>query len=155
MRFDLKKVLVIALVFVFAATAIVPEAMGQRRKKKKNRGLATNIAIVAGATAAGALIGRGRNGAMIGAGAGLLYASSRKGTKRRYANSKYRRAAKIAGGSLLGAGTGAWVGGKTGMVVGALAGAGATYLYTRNGRKYYKASNGRQFYVRNGRRVYL
>lgn len=152
---NFKKVFVLAIVFMFMATAVVPEAFGQRRKKKKHRGLATNIAIVAGATAAGALIGRGRNGAMIGAGAGLLYASSRKGTKRRYARSKYRRAAKIAGGSLLGAGTGAWIGGKTGMIVGALAGAGATYLYTRNGRKYYRSANGRNFYVRNGRRVYL
>jgi hypothetical protein len=139
----MKRFLIVALMFVFALTAVVPESMAQTRRKKKHRGLATNIAIVAGATAAGALIGRGRNGAMIGAGAGLLYASSRKGTKRRYANSKYRRAAKIAGGSLLGAGTGAWIGGKTGMIVGAAAGAGATYLYTKNGRRYYRSSNGR------------
>ncbi len=143
------------MVLVFTASMIVPDAYGQRRhKKKKHGGLATNIAIVAGSTVAGALIGRGRNGAMIGAGAGLLYASSRKGSKRRAPNSKWRRGAKIAGGSLLGAGTGAWVGGKTGMVVGALAGAGATYLYTRNGHKYY-SSKGRKFYVKNGRRVYL
>jgi len=107
----------------------------------------TNAAIVGGSTAAGALIGRGRNGAMIGAGAGLLYASSRKGTKRRYANSKYRRAAKVAGGTLLGMGTGAAVGGKTGMLIGGAAGAGATYLYTRNGRKYYRAKNGRVYSV--------
>jgi hypothetical protein len=152
---EMKKFWTAFLVFIFAFSMIVPGAYAQRRhKKKKHGGLATNIAIVAGSTAAGALIGRGRNGAMIGAGAGLLYASSRKGTKRRAYNSKYRRAAKIAGGSLLGAGTGAWIGGKTGMVVGALAGAGATYLYTKNGRKYY-SSKGRKFYVRNGRRVYL
>ncbi len=151
----MKKFLAFALLFVFAATLAVPEAFGQtRRKKKKYPGLATNIAIVAGATAAGALIGRGRNGAMIGAGAGLLYASSRKGTKRRAYNSKIRRGAKIAGGSLLGAGVGAWAGGKKGMVIGGLAGAGATYLYTKNNNRYYRASNGRQFYVRNGKRYY-
>jgi len=151
----MKKFLIAAVLVVFTASMLTPEAFGQRRyKKKKHGGLATNIAIVAGSTVAGALIGRGRNGAMIGAGAGLLYASSRKGTKRRAYNSKWRRGAKIAGGSLLGAGTGAWVGGKTGMVVGALAGAGATYLYTRNGHRYY-SSKGRKFYVRNGRRVYL
>lgn len=149
----MKKIIVLTITFVFLMTTMVPEALGQRRKKKKNRGLLTNIAIVAGSTAAGALIGRGRNGAMIGAGAGLLYASSRKGTKRRAYNSKYRRAAKIAGGSLLGAGTGAWVGGKTGLAIGALAGAGATYLYTKNGRRYY-SQNGRRFYVKNGRRYY-
>ncbi len=145
----MKKLLVLALLFVFSVAAVVPEAMGQtRRKKKKYRGLPTNAAIVGASTLGGALIGRGRNGAMIGAGAGLLYASSRKGSKRRAYNSKWRRGAKVAGGSLLGAGTGAWVGGKTGMLVGAAAGAGATYLYTRNGKKYYRARNGKIFYRR-------
>jgi len=107
--------------------------------------LATNTAIVGGNTAAGALIGRGRNGALIGAGAGLLYASSRKGTKRRHENSKVRRYSKVGGGTLLGLGTGAAVGGKKGMIIGGLAGAGATYLYTRNGKKYYRAKNGRVY----------
>lgn len=151
----MKKLFTSAILMMFVVTAMVVSADGQTRKKrKKYPGLATNIAIVAGSTAAGALIGRGRNGAMIGAGAGLLYASSRKGTKRRAYNSNYRRAAKIAGGGLLGAGAGAWAGGKTGMIIGGLAGAGATYLYTRNGDRYYRASNGRQFYVRNGKRYY-
>lgn len=145
----MKKFFILVITFIFLMTTIAPEAMAQtKRKKKKHRGLLTNIAIVAGSTAAGGLIGRGRNGAMIGAGAGLLYASSRKGSKRRAYNSKYRRGAKIAGGTLLGAGTGAWVGGKTGLAVGALAGAGATYLYTRNGRRYYRARNGRVYSVR-------
>lgn len=150
----MKRVFVLALLLAISVATIVPEAFGQTTKKKKYRGLATNIAIVGGAALAGGLIGRGRNGAMIGAGAGLLYASSRKGTKRRAYNSKYRRGAKIAGGTLLGMGTGAWVGGKTGMLVGGLAGAGATYLYTKNGRRYY-TSNGRQYYIQNGRRYYV
>jgi hypothetical protein len=145
----MKKFTAIFLGLAFLITMFAPGAMAQTTKKKKYRGLATNIAIVAGSTAAGALIGRGRNGAMMGAGAGLLYASSRKGTKRTAYNSKYRRAAKVAGGSLLGAGTGAWIGGKTGMIVGAAAGAGATYLYTKNGRKYYRARNGKVYSVRN------
>ena len=111
----MKKLFISAIMMMFVVTALVVNADGQTRKKrKKYPGLATNIAIVAGSTAAGALIGRGRNGAMIGAGAGLLYASSRKGTKRRAYNSNYRRAAKIAGGGLLGAGAGAWAGGKVG-----------------------------------------
>jgi len=109
--------------------------------------LATNAAIVGGSTAAGALIGRGRNGALIGAGAGLIYASSRKGTKRRYQNSKVRRYSKVGGGSLLGLGTGAAVGGKKGAIIGGLAGAGATYLYTRNGKKYYRAKMDEYFRV--------
>ena len=140
----MKKFTILAVMLAFAVSLFVPDAMGQtRRKKKKYRGLATNAAIVGGSTAAGALIGRGRNGAMMGAGAGLLYASSRKGSKRRAYNSKWRRGAKIAGGSLLGAGTGAWIGGKKGMLIGAGAGAGATYLYTRNGKRYYRARNGK------------
>ena len=109
------------------APILLDRRVATRRKK---RVLKTNIAIVAGSTAAGALIGRGRNGAMIGAGAGLLYASSRKGTKRRSYRSKKRRYAKIAGGALLGTGLGAWMGGKKGAIIGAAAGGGATYLYT-------------------------
>lgn len=141
----MKKFLTVFIAIIFTVTAFAPDTLGQKRKKKKHRGLATNIAIVGGSTAAGALLGRGRNGAMIGAGAGLLYASSRKGSKRRAANSKYRRGAKIAGGSLLGAGVGAAVGGKTGMIVGAAAGGGGTYLYTRNGKKYYRGRNGKVY----------
>jgi hypothetical protein len=144
---SLKKTAVFSILFVFVFTLVVPDSFGQTRRRR-HRGLKTNLAIVGGSTAAGALIGRGRNGAMIGAGAGLLYASSRKGTKRNYRNSKYRRGAKIAGGTLLGMGTGAAVGGKTGMIVGGAAGAGATYLYTRNGRKYYRARNGHVYSVR-------
>ena len=151
----MKRILVFTMLLVFGLTVFAVNGSAQtRRKKKKNRGLATNVAIVAGSTAAGALIGRGRNGAMIGAGSGLLYASSRKGTKRRYQNSNTRRAAKVAGGALLGTGVGAWAGGKKGAIIGAVAGGGATYLYTRNGKKYYR-QNGRNFYVRNGRRYYV
>lgn len=150
----MKKLVILVIALIFTITAIAPDAMGQRRKKKKYRGLATNIAIIGGSTVAGALIGRGRNGALIGAGAGTLYATSRKGTKRRYGNSKVRRWGKVAGGTLLGTGVGAAAGGKTGALIGGIAGGGATYLYTRNGRKYY-SSKGRKYYVRNGRRVYL
>jgi hypothetical protein len=149
----MKKLIILAIALVFTITAIAPDAMGQRRRKK-HRGLATNIAIIGGSTVAGALIGRGRNGALIGAGAGTLYATSRRGTKRRHPNSKTRRYAKVAGGALLGTGIGAATGGKTGAIIGGIAGGGATYLYTRSGRRYY-SSKGRKFYVRNGRRYYL
>lgn len=141
---EFKKTIVLTVLVVFTFGLMIPDSFGQTRR---HPGLKTNLAIVGGSTAAGALIGRGRNGAMIGAGAGLLYASSRKGTKRRYANSKYRRGAKIAGGTLLGMGTGAAIGGKTGMLIGGAAGAGATYLYTRNGRKHYRSRSGRVYSV--------
>lgn len=145
MEDDMKKIIVLVITFVFLLTTIAPETMAQTRRKKY-RGLPTNIAIVAGSTLAGALIG-GKKGAALGAGGGLLYASSRKGMKRRYANSRVRRWSKVAGGSLLGAGFGAFAG-KRGAAIGALAGAGATYLYTRNGRRYYRARNGRVYSVR-------
>lgn len=151
----MKKYIISAILLLFAISFVAPDSFGQtRRYKKKKRVLKTNIAIVAGSTAAGALIGRGRNGAMIGAGAGLLYASSRKGTKRRSYRSKKRRYAKIAGGALLGTGLGAWMGGKKGAIIGAAAGGGATYLYTRRGKRFYR-KNGRKFYVKNNRRFYV
>lgn len=149
----MKKLVILVIALIFTITAIAPDALGQK-KRRKHRGLATNIAIIGGSTVAGALIGRGRNGALIGAGAGTLYATSRKGTKRRYANSKTRRWGKVAGGTLLGTGIGAAAGGKTGALIGGIGGGAATYLYTRGGRKYY-SSKGRKFYVRNGRRYYL
>src|SRR5690606_37358984 len=145
---------VVAILFTFIASLSVPAALGQTRRKKINYPvLAINIAIMAGDTAAGALIG-GRKGAAIGAGAGLLYASSRRGTKRRAYISKYRCAAKVAGGSLVGVGVGAWAGGKKGAIISGLAGAGATYLYTKNGNRYYRARNGQRYYTRNGRTYY-
>lgn len=131
----MKKFLALFLGLAFLLTVIIPEdASAQTRKRRKYRGLPTNAAIVGGSTAGGALIG-GKKGAAIGAGAGLLYASSRRGTKRRAYNSKYRRAAKIGGGTLLGAGLGAAVGGKKGAVIGGLAGAGGTYVYTKKKRR--------------------
>lgn len=150
----MKKLLVLAILMIFSLAMVVPEAMGQTKRRSKYRGWKTNAAIIGAGALAGGLIGRGRNGAMIGAGAGALYATSRKGMKRRHPNSKARRWTKVAGGTLVGAGTGAAIGGKTGLIVGGLAGAGATYLYTRNGRRYY-SSNGRTFYVRDGRRYYV
>ena len=142
----MRRFIILTIIVSFFAALAVTGASAQT-KRRKNKGLLTNLAIVGGSTAAGAIIGRGRNGAMIGAGAGLLYAASRKGTKRRYANSNYRRAAKIGGGSLLGAGTGAWIGGKKGMIIGSLIGAGATYLYTKNGKDYYRSRNGKIYSI--------
>jgi len=129
----MKKIIALTLGLIFLLTSFAPDTLGQDRRRR-NPGLKTNAAIVGGSTAAGALLGRGRNGAMVGAGAGLLYASSRKGTKRRYRYSKKRRWAKVAGGTLLGAGLGAAMGGKKGMILGGAAGAGGTYLYGKRRR---------------------
>jgi hypothetical protein len=153
----MRKILAFSILFMLTFTLIVPDIFGQTRRYRESRnntrGLATNAAIVGGGAAIGAMIG-GRRGAAIGAGSGLLYATSRNGTVRRHPNSNTRRALKVAGGTLVGAGVGSFAG-KRGAAVGALAGAGVTYLYTRNGRRIYRSSNGRHFYVQNNRRVYL
>jgi len=141
----MKKFLITFFGLVLLIGISANSSFGQK-KEKKYPGLATNVAIVAGSTAVGALIG-GKNGAITGAGAGLLYASSRKGTKRRAYNSNYRRIAKIAGGTLVGAGLGGALGGKKGVVIGSLIGAGATYLYTKSGYRYYRAENGKIYAV--------
>ncbi|GIU82492.1 MAG: hypothetical protein D6687_12280 [Acidobacteria bacterium] len=142
------KKFLITFLGLFLIIGISANASFAQTRERKHPGLATNVAIVAGSTAVGALIG-GKNGAIAGAGAGLLYASSRKGTKRRAYNSNYRRIAKIAGGTLVGAGVGGALGGKKGMLIGSLIGAGATYLYTKNGYKYYRARNGKIYAVPN------
>lgn len=121
--------LALGLIFIFALFTIGAAAQ-TRDGRKKYRGLPTNIAIIGGSTAAGALIGRGRNGAMIGAGAGTIYAMSRKGSKNRYSDGT-RRVGKVVGGTVLGTGIGAAVGGKKGMIIGSLIGAGGSYLYTK------------------------
>lgn len=129
----MKKFLALFLGLAFMLTMIITEDASAQTRRKRYRGLATNAAIVGGGTAAGALVG-GRKGAAMGAGAGLLYASSRRGSKRTAYDSKYRRAAKVGGGTLLGAGLGAALGGKKGAILGGLAGAGGTYVYTRKRR---------------------
>jgi hypothetical protein len=144
----MKKLNVLILGLFLMLACLTNNSYSQSSIERKHPGLLTNIAIVGGSTAAGALIG-GKKGAMIGAGAGLVYASSRKGTKRRAYNSNYRRIAKIAGGALVGAGLGGYMGGKKAMVIGSLIGAGATYLYTKNGHRYYRARNGKIYAVPN------
>lgn len=147
----MKKILLFAFLAIFTLTFFAPDTMGQSRGKKKH--WAKNVAIVGGGALIGGLLG-GKKGAAIGAGTGLLVASSRKGTKKRYGNSKWRRAAQIGGGGLVGGGIGAFAGRK-GAVVGSLAGAGVTYLFTRNGNRYYRARNGQTFYYKNGQRRFL
>ncbi len=148
----MKKLLAVFTLALFVLAFMVPDADAQRRRGKKKH-WATNAAIVGGGAVVGGLIGGGK-GAAIGAGTGTLVAASRKGTRKRYPNSRARRYAKVGGGALIGGGIGGFAG-RRGAAVGALAGAGVTYLYTRNGRKYYRNRAGRTFYYRNGQRHYL
>ncbi len=86
----------------------------------------------------GALIGAllaGKKGAAIGAGSGALYAMNR-GAATHHFNPRTRRIGTVLGGTALGAGLGGAFGGKRSAAVGALAGAGGSYLYTRKSRRY-------------------
>ena len=49
---SLKKTAVFSILFVFAFTLVVPDSFGQTRRRR-HRGLKTNLAIVGGSTAAG------------------------------------------------------------------------------------------------------
>jgi hypothetical protein len=83
---------------------------------------------------AGALLG-GKKGAAIGAGGSTIYAMNRSAARRHFKQGN-RRAATVAGGTLAGAGLGAAIGHKKGAVIGALAGAGGSYVYTKKSRHY-------------------
>jgi hypothetical protein len=115
------------LVLFVAASASITSAQGFGRK-------ARTAAIIGGGALAGALVA-GKKGAAIGAGAGSLYAFNRRAATRNF-SSKNRRIGTVLGGTALGAGLGAAFGGKRAAAVGALGGAGASYLYTKKSRKY-------------------
>ena len=130
----MKKFLASLFCLVLLLTTVVPDIFGQdRRRRARNRNLRT-AAMIAGGTAAGALIGRGR-GAAIGGGAAALYAMNRRVARRHYSR-RTRQIGTVAGGTVAGAGIGSAVGGRRAATVGALAGAGTSYIYTRRSRSY-------------------
>jgi hypothetical protein len=153
----MKKILLFLMVAFFTLTFLVPDASAQSRRHRrhtKTRHWATNAALVGGGAVVGGLLG-GKRGAVIGTGAGVLAAAGRKGSKQRYGrDSRGRRTAQVVGGGLVGGGIGSYAG-KRGAVIGAGAGAGIAYLYTRHGKKYYRTRTGSRFYVENGRRHYM
>jgi hypothetical protein len=116
---------------VLAATA-APAASAQERSRFGRK--ARTAAIVGAGAVAGALIA-GRKGAAIGAGSGALYAFNRRAAQRNF-SSRNRRIGTVLGGTALGAGLGAAFGGKRAAAVGALAGAGGSYVYTKKSRRY-------------------
>ncbi len=121
---------VVCLLVLMAATAPIAEAQGRSRFGRKSR----TAAIIGGGALAGAVIA-GKKGAAVGAGSGALYAMNRQAAQRNF-SSRNRRIGTVLGGTALGAGLGAAVGGKRSAAVGALAGAGGSYLYTKKSRRY-------------------
>ncbi|CAN5158361.1 hypothetical protein BH18ACI2_BH18ACI2_28030 [soil metagenome] len=121
---------VVCLFVLMAATAPMAAAQGRSRFGRKAR----TAAIIGGGALAGAVVA-GKKGAAIGAGSGALYAMNRRAAQRNF-SSRNRRIGTVLGGTALGAGLGAAVGGKRAAAVGALAGAGGSYIYTKKSRRY-------------------
>ncbi|MGH9944825.1 MAG: hypothetical protein ACRD9R_20950 [Pyrinomonadaceae bacterium] len=126
----MKKLLTSTLCAVVLLAAIAPAVSAQSRFGRKSR----TAAIIGAGAVAGALVA-GKKGAAIGAGSGALYAMNRGAAKRNF-SSKSRRIGTVLGGTALGAGLGGAFGGKRSAAVGALAGAGGSYLYTKRSRTY-------------------
>lgn len=118
---------------VLLLTAIVPETLGQTRRKKSRFGRkARTAAIIAGGAGVGALAG-GRKGAAIGAGGAGLYAFNRRAARRNF-RGRTRTAGSLLSGAALGAGVGGAVGGRRAAAAGAALGAGGGYVVRRKYR---------------------
>jgi hypothetical protein len=132
----MKRLLALILVWtllVITGTIVSADGQTRHRKSKSKFGRkARTAAIIAGGAGVGALVG-GKKGAAIGAGGGGLYAFNRKAARRHFGH-KTRTAGTVLSGTALGAGVGGAVGGKRAAAIGAGAGAGGSYLYTRRKR---------------------
>ena len=131
----MKRVFLLLLAFVVLAATLIPVSAQDRRRKRSRFGRkARTVAIIAGGAGIGALAG-GKKGAAIGAGGAGLYAMNRPAARRNFKRST-RRVGTVASGTALGAGVGSAIGRKKGGIIGAAAGAGTSYLYTRKARSY-------------------
>ncbi|HLM56426.1 MAG TPA: hypothetical protein VK422_09955, partial [Pyrinomonadaceae bacterium] len=82
-------------------TAVVPETLGQTRRRSRFGRKARTAAIVAGGAGVGALAG-GKNGAAIGAGGAGLYAFNRRAARRNF-KGRTRTVGSTLSGAALGA----------------------------------------------------
>lgn len=130
----MKRVLASALGLALLLAVSAPAASAQTRSRSRFGRKSRTAAIIGAGALAGALIA-GKKGAAIGAGSGALYAFNRRAAQRNF-SSRNRRIGTVLGGTALGAGLGAAFGGKRAAAVGALAGAGGSYLYTKKSRRY-------------------
>ena len=124
---------VVLSLLVLAGTLVSAEGQTRRHRSKFGR-KARTAAIIAGGAGVGALIG-GTKGAAIGAGGAGLYAFNRKAARRHF-RGRTRTAGTVLSGTAAGAGVGGLAGGKRAAAIGAAAGAGGSYLYTRRHRHY-------------------
>ena len=128
----MRRIFALLLCLGVLLTTLVPETMGQTRRRSRFGRKARTAAIIAGGAGVGALAG-GKKGAAIGAGGAGLYAFNRRAARRNF-KGRTRTIGTVASGAALGAGVGGVVGGKRAATAGAAAGAGGGYLYRRSQR---------------------
>jgi hypothetical protein len=127
----MKRVMLIVLALAVMAATIFP-AMAQTRRRSRFGRKARTAAMIAGGAGVGALI-KGKKGAAIGAGGAGLYAFNRRAARRHFKGST-RTAGTVLSGTALGAGVGGAAGHGKGAAIGALVGAGGSYVYSRSKR---------------------
>ncbi|PWT91585.1 MAG: hypothetical protein C5B55_07895 [Blastocatellia bacterium] len=125
-------ILIVLCLAVLAQSALIVDAQTRHRHKSKFGRKARTAAIIAGGAGVGALVG-GAKGAAIGAGGAGMYAFNRKAARRHF-KGRTRTIGTVASGTALGAGVGGAVGHGRGAAIGAAAGAGGSYLYSRHRR---------------------
>ncbi len=130
----MRRVLSLAVCLLFILTTLSAGADAQTRRRSRFGRKARTAAIIAGGAAVGGLVG-GKKGVAIGAGGAGTYAFNRRAAQRNF-SSRNRRIGTVLGGTALGAGLGAAFGGKRAAAVGALAGAGGSYIYTKRSGRY-------------------
>ena len=130
----MKRMLLSLICVVILTAANAPLASAQDYNRSRFGRKARTAAVIGGGALLGALLA-GKKGAAIGAGSGALYAMNRGAAQRNF-SSRSRKIGTVLGGTALGAGLGGAFGGKRAAAVGALAGAGGSYLYTKRSRTY-------------------
>ena len=131
----MKRAVLFLMCLALVAATILP-VMAQDRRRSRFGRKARTAAMVGGGALVGALVG-GKKGAAIGAGGAGLYAFNRRAARRNF-KGRTRTAGTVLSGAALGAGVGGAVGGKRAAGVGALAGAGGSYIYRRRQRSIYR-----------------
>ena len=130
----MKRLLVLILVLsllVLGGTLVSAEGHTRHHRSKFGR-KARTAAMVAGGAGVGALVA-GKKGAAIGAGGAGVYAFNRKAAQR-HLRGRTRTTGAVLSGTALGAGVGGAAGGKRAAGIGAVAGAGGSYLYSKHRR---------------------
>ena len=131
----MKRLMVLILVLsllVLGGTLVSAEGRTRRHHRSKFGRKARTVAIIAGGAGVGALVA-GKKGAAMGAGGAGLYAFNRSAARRHF-KGRTRTAGTVVSGTALGAGVGAAAGGKRAAAIGAAAGAGGSYIYSRHQR---------------------